>query len=519
MDLHGENPFKVKGTAAAAYRISKSGVELEGKSLEELSQIDGIGKSIAQKIFELNTTGTTKELTQLMEKTPSGVIEMLGIKGIGPKKVGQLWKQLDVESPGELMYACKENRLVELKGFGEKTQNSIMAAIEFMMSNKGWFQYATVEKYALKLVDFAIDQLGTDLVSLTGQVRRQAIVLDKIELLVASEDLDISGFKNPLEIPIEVISCEPFEFYTALFTTTGSDAHLKQLEASNIKIKAGARSEAAIYEAANLAFIEPELREGRGEILLAKENKLPKLIEVADLRGILHCHTTWSDGLNTLEQMASRCKEMGFAYFGVCDHSKTAGYAGGLQPERVLAQQKEADDLNKKFGAEFKIYKGIESDILVDGSLDYEEEILKTFDFIVASVHSVLRMDKEKATKRLLTAIENPYTRILGHPSGRLLLSREGYPLDYKKIIDACAANNVAIELNAHPYRLDIDWTWIPYCMEKNVLISINPDSHEKEAMSDVKCGTIAARKGMLTREFCLNAKTLNEFETWLKSK
>ncbi len=185
----------------------------------------------------------------------------------------------------------------------------------------------------------------------------------------------------------------------------------------------------------------------------------------------------------------------------------------------MLAQQKEADELNTKFGAEFKIFKGIESDILVSGALDYEEDILKTFDFVVASVHSVLRMDKEKATKRLLTAIENPYTRILGHPSGRLLLSREGYPLDYKRIIDACAANNVVIELNAHPYRLDIDWTWIPYCMEKNVMISINPDSHEKEAMADVKWGTIAARKGMLTKELCLNTKSLAEFETWIHSK
>lgn len=519
MDLHGENPFKVKALASAAYRIGKSGVELEGKSLEELEQIEGIGKSIASKIHEFNTAGTSKELALLMEKTPSGVIEMLGIKGIGPKKVGQLWKQLEVESPGELMYACKENRLVELKGFGEKTQNSIMAAIEYMMSNKGWYQYATVEKYALSLVDFAMKQLDTDLVSLTGQVRRKAIVLNKIELLVASEELDITGFKNPLEIPIEVTSCEPFEFYTALFTTTASDSHLKQLEAANIKVKAGARSEEAIFEAANLAYIEPELREGNGEIMLAQQNKLPSLIEVTDLRGILHCHSTWSDGLNTLEQMASRCKEMGYEYFGICDHSKTAGYAGGLKEDRVLAQQKEADELNTKFGRGFRIFKGIESDILVNGSLDYEEDILKTFDFIVASVHSVLKMDKEKATKRLLTAIENPYTRILGHPTGRLLLSREGYPLDYKKIIDACAANNVVIELNAHPYRLDIDWTWIPYCMEKNVMISINPDSHEKEAMSDVKWGTIAARKGMLTKEYCLNAKSLQEFETWIKSK
>lgn len=519
MDLHGENPFKVKALGSAAYRIGKSGVELEGKALEELELMDGIGKSIAGKIFELNTSGTTKELAALMEKTPSGVIEMLGIKGIGPKKVGQLWKQLEVESPGELLYACKENRLIELKGFGEKTQSSIITAIEYMMANKGWFQYATAEKYALALVAFARQQLNSELVSLTGKIRRQAVVIDKIELLVAAENLDLNGFSNPLEIPVDVIMCRPEEFYTALFTTTASESHLKQLEAINVKVKASAKAEEEIYADAGLAYILPELREGNGEIMLAQQNKLPALIEVSDLRGILHCHSTYSDGLNTLEQMATRCKEMGYEYFGICDHSKTAGYAGGMKEDKVLAQQKETDELNAKFGAGFKIFKGIESDILVNGSLDYEEDILKTFDFIVASVHSVLKMDKEKATKRLLTAIENPYTRILGHPTGRLLLSREGYPIDHKKIIDACAANNVVIELNAHPYRLDIDWTWIPYCMEKNVMISINPDSHEKEAMADVKWGTLAARKGMLTKEFCLNAKTLPEFETWINSK
>lgn len=519
MELHGENPFKVKALSGAAYRIGKSGIELEGKTREELELIEGIGKGIAAKIDELQTSGTTKELAAMMAKTPSGVIEMLSIKGIGPKKVSQLWKGLGCESPGELLYACKENRLVELKGFGQKTQASIIQSIEYAMSNKGWFLYEKAEPYALKLVDFAKKQLKSELVSLTGSVRRRSIVLNKIELLVASEKFSFEEFENPHNIPIEVTTCAEHEFHSALFTTTASEQHLKQLEACKVMIRSNAQSEQEIYAEANMAFIEPELREGNGEILLAQQNKLPNLVEVSDLKGILHCHSTWSDGLNTLEDMAKRCKEMGYQYFGICDHSKTAGYAGGLKEDRVLAQQKEADELNKKLGPDFRIFKGIESDILVNGSLDYPEDILKTFDFIVASVHSVLKMDKEKATQRLLTAIENPYTRILGHPTGRLLLSREGYPLDHKKIIDACAANNVVIELNSHPYRLDIDWTWIPYCMEKNVMISINPDSHEKEAMADVKWGTYAARKGMLTKEFCLNAKSRTEFESWLKSK
>lgn len=518
MELHGENPFKVKALTNAASRLDKSGVPLEGKSREEIEQIEGIGKGIAAKIDDLLQRGTTTELEELIAKTPSGVIEMLSIKGIGPKKVAQLWKELGVESPGELLYACKENRLIELKGFGEKTQASIIKSIEFAMANKGRYHYATVEPYAFDLVEYAIKQLGTDKVALTGAVRRQAIIIDEIELLIAAEELDLEKFKNPLNIPVAVTTCTEHEFEKALFFSTAAPEHLKQLEHLEAKINFDAGSEEAIYRSANLEYILPELREGRGEILLAQHGKFPKLIETEDLRGILHCHSKWSDGLNTLEEMAVSCRDLGYEYFGICDHSKSAGYAGGLQPERVLAQQKEVDELNTRMG-QFRIYKGIESDILVSGDLDYEEDILKTFDFVVASVHSVLKMDKDKATARLIKAIENPYTRILGHPTGRLLLSREGYPIDYIKIIDACSANNVVIELNAHPYRLEIDWTWIPYCMEKNVLISINPDSHDKDSMTDVRWGTLAARKGMLTKEMCLNTKSLAEFDQWIKSR
>ena len=265
----------------------------------------------------------------------------------------------------------------------------------------------------------------------------------------------------------------------------------------------------------HLQYIVPELREGLQEAELAREGKLPELIQFSDLKGVLHNHTTYSDGVHTLKEMADHCKGLGYEYLGICDHSKTAVYANGLSIDRVLEQQLEIDRLNAGYQG-FRIFKGIESDILGDGSLDYPEEILKTFDFVVASVHSNLKMSEEKATERLIKAIENPYTTILGHPTGRLLLARPGYPVDHKKIIDACAANRVSIELNAHPYRLDIDWRWIPYCLEKGVAVSVNPDAHHREGFQDMYYGICAARKGMLTRQTCLNAMGLQEFEAYL---
>jgi DNA polymerase (family 10) len=278
-------------------------------------------------------------------------------------------------------------------------------------------------------------------------------------------------------------------------------------------------SEHEIYQKAGLAFVEPELREGLNEIELAKENKLPQLITYSDLKGSLHNHSTWSDGVHTLEEMALFCKEnLQLEYLGMCDHSKSAFYANGLNEQRIYAQHQEIDALNAKL-APFRIFKGIESDILYDGSLDYSDDILKTFDFVVASVHSILRMDEEKATSRIITAIENPYTTILGHPTGRLLLSRKGYPIDYKKVIDACAANNVVIEINANPLRLDLDWRWHRYALEKGVLLSINPDAHRKEGFHDMHYGVLIGRKGGLTPKQCLNSYSLNEITALFESR
>lgn len=516
MELHNENPFKIKSIANAAYRLNKTDINLAGKLLPELEQIEGIGKGIAAKIMELQTTQNLRELIEMVEKTPVGVIDMIGIKGIGPKKVGQLWRELEIESTGELLYACNENRLISLKGFGLKTQAEVKKQIEFHQSNSGKFHYATIEEFALKLVDILKEKYNTNLVSLTGAMRRKCEIIEKIEILIASEkDVIIDEIKNNSTIKIEIIVCSENEFYNKLFETTSTAAHLSQISYQPGSVYS---SEKEIYQSLQLDYIEPELREGLNEVNLTRENKIQKLIEVADLKGILHNHSTYSDGLDTLEDMAVYCKELGYEYLGMCDHSQSAFYAEGLKPENVIKQQLEIDELNKKLFP-FKIFKGIESDILNDGSLDYSDDILKTFDFIVASVHSNLKMTEEKATARLIKAIENPYTTILGHPTGRLLLSRPGYPIDHKKVIDACAANGVIIELNAHPYRLDIDWRWIPYCLEKGVMIAINPDAHAKRGYHDMYFGTCVARKGMLTKTTCFNALGRDEIELYFKAR
>jgi DNA polymerase (family 10) len=277
-------------------------------------------------------------------------------------------------------------------------------------------------------------------------------------------------------------------------------------------------SEEEIFSLKGLSFIPSEHREDPDVLVKYKGNKLPNLIETKDIKGIVHNHSTYSDGLHSLKDMADYVHQCGYEYFVISDHSKSAGYASGLSEERVFMQIREIDEINQKYTDGFKIFKSIESDILIDGSLDYSNDVLMEFDLVIASVHSVLNMDIEKATKRLITAIENPYTKILGHPTGRLLLARPGYPVDYKKVIDACAANGVSMELNANPQRLDMDWTWIPYALEKDVFVSINPDAHSKESIHYIQYGVAVARKGGLEKEMCLNAKSKAEFEDWIQA-
>ena len=514
MELHDGNQFKIKALANGAFRLSKMHIAPEDFTEEKIAQQEGIGKSISKTIVEIAHAGTSKELDKLLDETPAGVVEMLSVKGIGPKKVKQLWKELEVESPGELLYACHENRLVDLKGFGQKTQESIKQSIEFMQTASGKAHYAAVEELADGFVEELKELQYVSNISLTGDIYRKNETLNSIDILIASDEVFEQEFKSPL--PVNLIFVTEEEFYYELVKTSSAPEHLAKIKFDSLTDK-NFISEEDVYKALNQPYFIPEWRDGLFDEEIHK--KYPThLIEEKDLKGILHNHSTYSDVANTLEEMATYCKELGYEYFGIADHSKSAVYANGLKEDRIIAQHKEIDELNRKL-APFKILKGTECDILYDGSLDYSNEVLATFDYVVASIHQHFKMDEEKATARLIKAIENPYTTMLGHPTGRLLLGRPGYPVNHKKVIDACAANNVVMELNAHPYRLDIDWRWIPYCMERGVKVSINPDAHEKKGFHDMHFGTCVARKGLLTKEFCFNALSLNEMEGYLKSK
>ncbi|MFN4972071.1 MAG: helix-hairpin-helix domain-containing protein [Bacteroidota bacterium] len=531
-ELHDGNPFKIKSYQSAAYRIDKMTTTLAALSVDELAAQPGIGKSIAAKIHEIATTGTLAELNELIEQTPAGVIDLFKVKGIGPKKIAFIWHNLGIESIGELLYACKENRLLQAKGFGQKTQQNIIDSIEFIFENAHKFHYYKVEKAALMLIEIITKQIPNVCVEMCGELRRKCETPDKIELVagIAADELlehlksisflsnltlhqtHIAGTMEP-QLPLIVYTCAPQQFAYYLWKHTGSDEHTALLIADE-----NVANEADIYEANKLSFIPAELRENRGEIQWAAEGKLPELIKTEYLRGTLHNHTQYSDGKHSLREMALYAKQLGYEYLGVCDHSQSAQYAGGLKPDAVLKQFAEIDSLNKEL-APFHIFKGIESDILGDGSLDYDDRLLEQFDFVVASVHSNLKMNEEKAMMRLMRAIENPYTTILGHPTGRLLLMREGYPIDHQKIIDACAANGVCIEINANPYRLDLDWRWINYAVQKNVMLSINPDAHEMEGYHDMYYGVCVARKGGLTSQHCLNTFSLDELDTYFTKK
>lgn len=546
LEVHNENVFKVRSYQNAVLALERLPEPLADKSPQEIAEINGIGKSLATTIRNLIDTGSFPQLDELQEQTPEGVVRMLEIKGLGPKKVRQIWQELDIVSTEALMEACENGSLSKVKGFGSKTQDTIREALLFARSNKGKIRYASIESAAMDLEEILQSQFGKQQVALCGQFRRRLEVIDTLCLLVAHEkaqtvidfvntldflarDMQQSGLfawrglYQEFELRTEVYICPPARFTNMLFMLSGSPTHLRaQLQSGTNLLQLAQElpyeSEEAIYKAAGLAFVPPELREGLFEIPLAENDAIPQLLETTDLKGPLHNHSTYSDGKNSLREMAEHCRALGYEYLGMSDHSRTAFYAGGLEIERVLQQQEEIEQLNQEL-APFKIFKGIESDILPDGSLDYPEDILQRFDFIVASIHGNLNMSLEKATERLITAVRNPFTTMLGHPTGRLLLRREGYPIDHRSVIDACAEEGVIIEINANPWRLDLDWRWVQYALEQGVMLSINPDAHDTEGYQHMKYGVLAGRKGGLTAAMTFNAKPLKEVEAHFRER
>ncbi len=533
MDIHGEDSFKAKSYGSAAFNIERLTGELAGMSDSEMSGQKGIGASTAKKIRELLTTGKLVQLENILAVTPPGILDMLQIKGLGPKKIAVIWKELGIESLGELEYACNENRLVALKGFCAKTQESVLQNIVYFKQNLGFYLWAEVEVVAASLMNQLQGNHPQNLFSLTGDIRRQNETVEFIEIVT---DLDKATIEKEFEtVPDTAIEVEPNDrvlvrmpgqprvrfhftesakFFHKLFMTTGSEEFIGAF-LEKYKVPDAPATEEEIFAENRLAYIQPMLRETAAILDKAANNGLSELIKPSDIRAIIHSHSTWSDGVHTIEQMAKAAKDQGLEYLVISDHSQTAFYAGGLKPEQIAAQHQEIDALNVKL-APFKIFKSVESDILGDGNLDYTPKVLETFDLVIASVHSNLKMSLEKAMDRVLTAVKNPYTAILGHPTGRLLLSRKGYPLDHKILIDTCAAHNVVIEINAHPRRLDIDWRWVEYAIEKGVLLSIDPDAHSIEGYKDTYYGVMVAQKGGLTAQHNLSSFTLQQFEAFL---
>ena len=547
LEIKGENPFKSRAYYNAAKALSGITNLEELVKEKRLREIKGIGEALSQKIEEYSKTGTMAYYEELTQVVPESLLELMQIPNLGPKKIKVLYDELEITNIGELEYACKENRLIHLTGFGEKTQENVLKGIDFFNRHKGEFLFGDVYQEAERIrqrLSTIVDPIWAEV---CGSIRRRKEVVRDMDILVAAENHEkITSFfvsmpevdqvlvtgetktsvrmKSGIEADLRVVTRQEFPY--ALVYFTGSKEHNVRLR--GIAKKKGwklneygifdgdnlvtCKSEEEIYRALGLPYIPPELREDSGEIEAAEQDKLPSLIQHEDIRGIFHVHTDFSDGVDSLERMVEAAQKFGFSYLGVSDHSKTAYYAGGLKHDAILRQWEMIDTLNKK-NSTFRIFKGIESDILSDGSLDYDDSILEGFDFVIASVHSGFTMKKDDMEERILKAMKNPYTTILGHPTGRLLLSRDGYQVDMMRIIDCAAQNHVILELNASPYRLDIDWRYLKYAKDKGVMISINPDAHAVAGLEEVFFGVNIARKGWQESKDILNTRDVNDIK------
>ncbi|MDA9438732.1 DNA polymerase [Bradyrhizobium sp. CCBAU 51745] len=530
--LRGGNPYRAKAYSRAADSLAALVVSLDVLIAEDrLTEIPGVGDAIADIVTKLHQTGTHPSLEKLRKEIPAGVLEMLAVPGLRPEKVLRLYQDLGITSLAELEAAAKEDRIKKAKGLGAALQTKILQNLAIAKSGEGRLHLHRAAALLAHAKD-SIRKARPDLkrVTIAGDFRRGCELVSDLAIVAEAAKSDKKPMPSAEGLQVRVSDRK--HFGAALLFATGSAAHIEQLQAlaaeKDMRLDADglrkgrtlvAGDEDNIYRALGLPFIDPELREGRGEVELARKGKLPKLVTDKDLRGILHCHTDASDGTETLETMAKATRQRGFEYFGVADHSKSAHYAGGLTVEEIAQQHREADRLNKRFGRDFRILKGIESDILGDGSLDYDDEVLECLDFVVASIHGRFRLDRKAQTQRLLRAISHPRTSIIGHMTGRQLQRRPGYEIDIEKVLRACAKHDVVVEINAHPWRLDLDWRWHQAALEFGCMLSINPDAHSIPELDHMHWGVEMARKGGVPADRVLNAMTLPEITRYLRQK
>jgi DNA polymerase (family 10) len=533
--FRGGNPYRARAYSRAAENLFALAEPLEDiVAQNRLREIPGVGDAIAEIVTKLHRTGRHPALDAMRKEIPAGTLELLTIPGLRPEKALKLYKEFGISSVEELEQAAKQDRLRNVKGLGSALQSKILKGIEVKRSGEGQ-RHLHRAAGLLELAEAQLkrSRLGISRVTPAGDFRRGCELIRDLSLVAQVPDIGSAGGIQGNQSQLAVHLTDKRHYGAALLLATGSEEHLNQLREiaaargmtldekglrKGDKVIAS-KTEEEIYRALGLSFIEPELREGRGEITLAQKGKLPTLVADADLRGILHAHTDRSDGADTLEVMAEATRERGYSYFGVADHSRSAHYAGGLSLEEIAEQHADIERLNRRYGKDFRIFKGIESDILADGSLDYPHEILEQFDFVVASVHGRFKLDRKEQTDRILRAVSNPYTTILGHMTGRQLLRRSGYDVDIERILEACAKHGVAVEINANPWRLDLDWRWHGRALELGCLMSINPDAHSTDEIDLTHWGVEMARKGGVPKERLINCLDLPAFAAHLKNR
>lgn len=555
MELNGRDPFRTRAFATAGRALEGTDADLDALArADRLTTLPGIGAGIASVIREIVLTGRSAMRDELEAATPLGLFDLLRIPGLGPKRIRTLHQELGVDSLGALERVAESGRLATIAGIGPKTAAKIAAGIEFARSSSGRRRYPEALESAVRILQWLRAREEVVAAEIAGAVRRRLEVVDRLQLVAASADpepvlsafLDLNGAADPLReaedtasirLPDGIVArlrcVHPDPFVGAMVWETGSDEHVATLSAraaargllldrtglSRAGEPVGVDDEQALYAALGLAYLPPELREGLGETEAAAEGRVPALVELDDLRGTFHCHTTWSDGKATLAEMAEAAREVGWKYLGIADHSRSASYAGGLSAEEVLAQGEELRAWNAAAPRGFRLFHGVESDILPDGSLDYPVEVLADFDYVVGSVHSSFAMGREEMTARIVRAVRNPYLTILGHPTGRLLLTRRGYDVDVDAVIAAAAEAGVVIEINANPHRLDLDWRDVRTAASRGVLIAINPDAHSVAALEHVAFGVNVARKAGLKPEQILNCWPLKRVEGYLAER